>query len=284
MKNLERSLCIFALASAFCASSCSSGGSSGGGGVFVVNSTDQGIAGTSQVVVSDEWLVYQADEATTGGGTDLNGDGDMTDAIAAVVDMTTGSEQTLDVAARELYVLDNEIFLVVDESADGRLWNADGDMADRVLLHWSSGAAMPVFVEELDNGGAEIHAAVAGTRLYFSSASNPVAGESSLKFVTAAATRSAHQITNPVPRRTPGAGYLIQSPAPPSTCWSASALVLPATRTCTTEALVSAGDVSVSRHCGSRVDTGTPAGDRARAVYSRLLTRANTCRGFVQRR
>ena len=109
MKNLERSLCIFALASAFCASSCSSGGSSGGGGVFVVNSTDQGIAGTSQVVVSDEWLVYQADEATTGGGTDLNGDGDMTDAIAAVVDMTTGSEQTLDVAARELYVLDNTL-------------------------------------------------------------------------------------------------------------------------------------------------------------------------------
>ena len=43
------------------------------------------VSGATPMEVSGIWLVYLASETLTGGGTDLNGDADITDEIAVAV-------------------------------------------------------------------------------------------------------------------------------------------------------------------------------------------------------
>jgi hypothetical protein len=102
-----------------------------------------------------------------------------------------------------------------------------------------------------DRGPQGERVCVACRRLACSRCAEARHREPPVSWTNAAASRSAHQITDPVARRTPAAGYLIQSPAPSSTCRSALALVAPATSTWTAAALVSAGNVSVRRSRGS---------------------------------
>ena len=93
------------------------------------------------LVVSDRLLVYLADEASTGSGpsasTDLNGDGDTTDAVAIVVDIPDKRVTSIGVAALDVLAFSGEIYLVVSEADDGTDHDGDGDTADTVLFHFT---------------------------------------------------------------------------------------------------------------------------------------------------
>lgn len=148
------------------------------------------VAASTPVAISGAHLAFLADEATTGpGGTDMNGDGDKTDSIAAMVDMRTEVETRLDVAATGVAWIGSELYMTVDEALDGRDWNQDGDTNDVVLLHVSAAAASrpPDFVDTLSTAGA-VRMVSVGTRLFYSSAQVPtLAGESNLFEVTTSA-------------------------------------------------------------------------------------------------
>jgi hypothetical protein len=68
------------------------------------------------------------------GNTDLNGDGDSSDGVAHVVDLTTGSVVNLGLAVSMLSVLDDVVTLFVSEaSQDNTDLNGDGDTSDNIL-------------------------------------------------------------------------------------------------------------------------------------------------------
>ncbi len=164
---------------------------------FVVHSTAQGTAPSSPVVVRGRWIAYLADEFSTAGGTDFNQDGDTVDSVAALIDLATLDERTLDVAARELAVVGDEIYLVVDENDDLDR-NGDLDTDDLLLMHWSDSIRQVQLVDELDRGG-EVHAVEASGRLYYVASDDPLAGETSLRFLEPGAPFT----PNPVPSGDP---------------------------------------------------------------------------------
>jgi hypothetical protein len=161
---------VFALSLGIVAA-CAGGSGSSPSAIQVRRSTVS-VAGGTSIVLSGTHLAFLADEATTGpGGTDMNGDGDKTDSIAVVIDMNTGVETRLDVAATGIAWAGPELYLVVDEALDGRDWNGDTDTTDLVLLHVSAAAPTqaPDFIDELQSG-ATIPLVSSGTRVYFASA------------------------------------------------------------------------------------------------------------------
>jgi hypothetical protein len=141
------------------------------------------VAPSTPIAISGEHLAFLADEATTGpGGTDMNGDGDVTDSIAVMVDMRTEVETRLDVAAVGVAWIGGELYMIVDEALDGRDWNQDGDTSDFVLLHVSAAAPTrpPDFVDTLSTAGS-VRMVSVGTHLFYSSAQVPaLPGESDL--------------------------------------------------------------------------------------------------------
>ena len=71
--------------------SCSGGGGGGSSSLAIINSV-HGIDGaTGAIVINERWIVFLADEATTGTapGSDLNGDGDIYDRMVCVIDAVT---------------------------------------------------------------------------------------------------------------------------------------------------------------------------------------------------
>lgn len=170
-----RARALLAAAAAAALTACSGGG--GGSSLFVTNSTSEAVSATGRVVISREWIVFQADEATN--GMDFNGDGDMIDQIATVVNVFTGSDQTLDVAAVDMAVASDEVYLHVDEALDGRDWNTDADMADDVLLHWSASSGVLTYVDDLDATGPVPFLSV-DDRLYYDSLTTGAAGETTI--------------------------------------------------------------------------------------------------------
>jgi hypothetical protein len=158
-------------------------GGSGGGGGFVVRSTTVAVADDTPVVVRGRWVAFLADEATTGpGGSDLNGDGDRVDSVATVLDLSANDEISLEVAAREVHVVDGHVYVVVEEAADGRDWNGDGLADDVVLLHWSKADGGPAWVDDVDPdvpvAGVECVA-----RFYYSSADPPGGATTTLRLL-----------------------------------------------------------------------------------------------------
>lgn len=151
-------------------SSCSGGGSGGGGDDnFVLRNTSQSVDPNSPLKIVGRWLLYLADEATTGNtGTNFNGDTDKTDSIAVVVNTTARVQNNLMVAAEDGFIVGDEVYLVVDEMLDARNW--DGDPADNtVLLHWTNATKTLTFVDVLDATGPCLVAA-ANDRVYYTSA------------------------------------------------------------------------------------------------------------------
>ena len=133
-------------------------------------STKQAAGAAGPLVVDGRWLAFGADEATSGAaGADLNGDGDMTDAVATVVDMKTHKETLLGVAVRDFVVLGDEIYLVVDEAEDGFDWTGEGGLGQGALLHWSEAAGAVTLVMSL-HAGAPLSALVVGEHLYVEAA------------------------------------------------------------------------------------------------------------------
>ncbi len=151
----------------------SSGGGGGGAATFVVKSTVDGVAASTPLIADGALLAYLTSEASTAGN-DMNGDGDTIDSIAVRVNTASGTRRQLQVATREIAFLNRTLFLVVDESADGKNWNGDGDTNDTVLLYVESAANSPTFFAELDGNQSGVMAVV-GSRLLFASATAPAA-------------------------------------------------------------------------------------------------------------
>jgi len=157
---------------------------------FDVIRTDFASASASTPVVEGKWMVYLASEALSApGGTNFNvanGDADLGDDCAVVVDMTTKSETNLNVATTAIKILGDQIYLIVSEAADSKDWNVDADTADTVLLHYSYLSPL-AFVDEL---AAATHVwGIAGGRLYFASGdiTGLVNGDTTLSYLTTAA-------------------------------------------------------------------------------------------------
>jgi hypothetical protein len=196
MQIEKRAALALALASIL-AAGCSGGGSSGGNGQsdkFTPESTDHAAAGGSPLWAVGQWLLYLADEGSTGaGGTNMNagkGDTDVFDQIAVVVDMQSGETSNLHTATEDAAILGNQIWLVVDEDEDSKDWDLDGMADDHVLLHWSRGTGMVQFVDTLDPLAKGL--ATTNGRLYYSAvpAAPLLAGESSVRYVQEAAPRT----------------------------------------------------------------------------------------------
>ena len=181
-----RSLHLLVLACAL-AAGCTSGDDDDGGNAFKVRATPWAVGGNTKIVISGSQIAWIADEATTGaGGTDLNGDGDMTDGAVAYVNAASLTNLDVAVAATDLAWVGNELYMAVSEAADGRDWNADTDMTDTVLVHWSSVTAMATFVDEL-SATSVVRLVAHGSQLLYPTA-DAVAGAnaSSLRTLDAA--------------------------------------------------------------------------------------------------
>jgi hypothetical protein len=133
------------------------GDSSSGGPSFAITTTMRAAAPSAPLVVVGDWVVYFASEGFSGAGTDLNGDADALDQVAHAVDTRTRVETNLMVAALDARVVGDQIYLVVDETLDNRDWSSADGIGQIVLLHWTTGLALPEFVDVLDPaGGAPI--------------------------------------------------------------------------------------------------------------------------------
>lgn len=139
---------------------------------FGLHSTSVAAAGTTRMAISAHNLAFLASEGTSGaGGTDFNLDGDKIDTIAIAVDAGTRVEHNLGVAAFDLAWIGNELYLAVDEAADGHDWNVDTDTNDVVLLHWSATAGALAYVDDLEGSSLPQFSAY-GTNLFYTSATN----------------------------------------------------------------------------------------------------------------
>ena len=180
-----------ALLAAGLAGACSDSGE--GGVIFVSRNTTASAAGDSIARVQERWVLFQADEFTTGAsGTQLNEDGDTTDLVAFVIDMASQRETNLKIAADDLAILGTgtgaQLLLVVTEGSDEVDWNDDGDEGDVVLLSVPAGTAStatPTVLATLS--GSDEPLVVVGDRAYFvedESAGTALAdGETAINFV-----------------------------------------------------------------------------------------------------
>lgn len=184
MTALRIALFPLCIALAACGGSDDDDGGGGGGALSIFTSRLAAPASTT-IAVSGNWIAYLADEATSSvGGSDLNGDTDVNDAVPIAIDAVEGLEYTLPAAARELHWLGSQLFFVVDESADQFDWNGDMALDDRVLVRWTLGANL-AFVAVLDTRGST-PVAVVGDTLFFVAAEAPMgAMESSLVAIEA---------------------------------------------------------------------------------------------------
>lgn len=160
---------------------CSSGGGSGGGGGSSKSSAFSVAPNTILRVVA-QWAVYIADEATTGpGGTDLNGDGDVIDGIAVALQLKGKDEYSLNVAAIDIYLVAEEVYVVTDEALDSNDWNGDGMEDDIVLLHWNEDVDRITFIDTLGPGPKR--ALASASRLYYITAEPTAGAESNIRYL-----------------------------------------------------------------------------------------------------
>jgi hypothetical protein len=160
---------------------CSGGG--GGGSSFTVRTTTNPVDPESPIIVGGNWLVYLAFEPLAGTGTDLNGDGDTDDHVAVAVKLSKSTETVLEVAAVDGAIIEDEIYLVVDEEEDDHDWSGANGTEDLVLLHWSLETETLVFVDTLDPESEGVSLLVVGDFLFYASESDPTPGsdETSLR-------------------------------------------------------------------------------------------------------
>jgi hypothetical protein len=179
---------IFALSALF--SACSGGGG-GDSDAFVVRNTSVGVGGSTPIVTSGRYGAFLASEGTSGaGGTDFNGDGDTSDAIAVAIDMNGAQEFILDVAATDLVWAGSELYLRVSEAANAPSatadWNADTDTTDIVLLHWSAATNTVVYVDDLSPLGTPSMVSVGSTLFYASITQGAGANQSNIMQISSA--------------------------------------------------------------------------------------------------
>ncbi|HRV80183.1 MAG TPA: hypothetical protein P5218_02055 [Planctomycetota bacterium] len=151
---------------------------------FTVKTLPQSVAATAPLAVNDRYVAYAASELGTGpGGTDFNGDSDTSDDVVFVASFGNDQVTPLGVAIkpgsndRAMAWVNDTLFLVVSEAADGFNWNGDSDTTDTVLLFWHAGLADPVYYATL--GSDRMYAQ--GTALWYEPAIPPSAvGETNI--------------------------------------------------------------------------------------------------------
>jgi hypothetical protein len=186
-----------------CSGSSSDDNGGGGNDKFEPESTDHAAAGGSPLWAVGQWLLYLADEGSTGpGGTNMNsgkGDLDELDQIAVAVDMKSGETRNLHTATEDAAILGNQVWLVVDEDEDTKDWDLDGMADDLVLLHWSRGTDVVQWVDTLDPVAKSIE--TANGRLYYCAvpAAPLMASESSVRYVQESAPRTPLPVMHAVP-------------------------------------------------------------------------------------
>ena len=139
---------------------------------FQIRNTPDGVAPSTPLLIDGPWLAYLASESASG-NTDMNGDGDMSDAIAVRINTGSQGRTMLGVATRSMVYLNATLFLVVSEADDKKIWNGDGDMNDLVLLYVESAATTPTFFATLDPAAATVVAV--DDRLVYVDPAAPVA-------------------------------------------------------------------------------------------------------------
>ncbi len=150
---------------------------------FAQRNTSHAVAASTPILGSGEWLVFFADEATTGnGGRDLNGDSDLSDSVVIRVDTRTGSARSLSVDAEAAAWCNGTLFIETLEANDGRDWNGDSDQTDRVLLFARNGDITPTFFAELASGSGQSWTAVRDTVVYASTTAATAEFETNLAF------------------------------------------------------------------------------------------------------
>jgi hypothetical protein len=179
--RLRPALALSALALAV---ACAGETDEGQSQVFVIATSGYGVASGTPLAVDGRWLAFLADEAASG-GQDLNGDSDVLDQVAVVVDLLSKDETCLEVACQEVLWMDEELYLVCDEVQNGVDLGGAVGATDLVLLHWSppADALPPAHVADLDRGSPR-PAVSTGDLLFLASTEAPVlGGESSLRVV-----------------------------------------------------------------------------------------------------
>jgi len=157
------------------------------GGSFTVRTAAHAADADAKHVVGSGWVVYMADEGSSGGPSepspDLNDDGDVTDDVAVAAKLGGGAGTPL-AAAEAAAIAGGQVYLAVDEAADGHDW--DGAVADNlVLLHWSQAAGALTFVDGLDPDGllGEPLTVMEDRRVYYASSATPAGDETALRYV-----------------------------------------------------------------------------------------------------
>lgn len=141
--------------------------------VFVIETSEYGVASGTPLAVEGDWVAFLADEAASG-GTDLNGDGGLPlDSVAVAVNVVSKVETNLGVAATDLFWVGSELYLVVDELLDQHEHGGTVATTDLVLMYWHDGMAQPVFAAALDR--ASVPAALAvGETVFFAGTGTPL--------------------------------------------------------------------------------------------------------------
>lgn len=132
----SRCLCVGALALA--AASLAGCSESTETSAFVVRNSAVSTPLSSPVATGAGRFVFLAAENLTGGGADLNGDGDTTDLVAHTARFVDAAPTNIGVAASSAVVVGGEVYLIVEEAADGTNYAGAGTLSDTVLLHWDS--------------------------------------------------------------------------------------------------------------------------------------------------
>ena len=133
------------------------------GGLFVAPSQrlPHAVASGAEVVAGERWSVYLASE--TEGGVDLNLDGDTMDRVAIAHDGRNNTTYPL-AASLRVELLEENVYMVVDEAEDGVDWSGDMDTDETVLLHWSLSSGVTTFLASV---GRTSIATYDDERLYF---------------------------------------------------------------------------------------------------------------------
>ena len=141
---------------------------------FDVHTASASYAPASDVVVGGRWAVYFADELFTGAaGTDFNSDGDTDDQCAFAVRLSKSGDTSLGVAALAAAIVNDEIYLVVDETEDDVDWDGQNGIGDLVLLHWSMDAGVLTWVDTLAAAMRTLPPVVVEDRVFYAAAADP---------------------------------------------------------------------------------------------------------------
>ena len=106
--------------------------------------TNLGIAGTASYRVNDKMLAFNVIENSQG-QTDFNSDGDASDLVLQILDLSNGVVTNTGIALNQLYLeIDDEIvaFGVIESNQDNTILNGDSDTADTVLHTFDLGSGV----------------------------------------------------------------------------------------------------------------------------------------------